>query len=111
MNISSHFRPSFPVTENLVYLDAAHQTPLASFVRDGVEQYLNSSMALAGPKADWIEHVEAVRGKAAAFLGCNMDDLAFTKNTSEGINIAANGLRWNVGDNVVILDCEHPNNV
>lgn len=111
MNISSHFRPFFPVTENLVYLDAAHQTPLSSFVRDGVEQYLNSSIALAGPKTDWIEHVEVVRGKVAAFLGCNMDDLAFTKNTSEGINIAANGLRWVAGDNVVILDCEHPNNV
>lgn len=34
-------------------------------------------------------------------------EIAFVKNTSEGISILANGLDWKAGDNIVIADQEH----
>jgi selenocysteine lyase/cysteine desulfurase len=40
-----------------------------------------------------------------------MDEVAFIKNTSEGISIVANGFDWQSGDNVVIPDIEFPANV
>ena len=40
------------------------------------------------------------------------DDIAITKNVSEGLNIIATAFPWEAGDNVVLcLDLEHPNNV
>ena len=34
-------------------------------------------------------------------------EIAFVKNTAEGISILANGIKYNEGDNIVIADQEH----
>ncbi len=40
------------------------------------------------------------------------DEIAFTKNVSEGLNMVATALPWQAGDNVVVCpELEHPNNV
>jgi len=43
-------------------------------------------------------------------LGCRGDEIAVVRNTTEGINIVAEGFPWRDGDNVVNLDCEFPSN-
>lgn len=103
-------RLNFPATRAMLYVDAAHQAPLAMSVYRGVERYYLSALAAAGPKSVWMEQVEVVRTKLGSTLGVPCADLAFTKNASEGLNAAANGLHWIDGDNVVILHNEHPNN-
>jgi cysteine desulfurase/selenocysteine lyase len=55
--------------------------------------------------------VERVRGQFACLINGDIDEVAFIKNTSEGISIVANGLDWQDGDNVVIPDIEFPSNV
>jgi selenocysteine lyase/cysteine desulfurase len=54
---------------------------------------------------------ERVRGQFARLINGDVDEVAFVKNTSEGISIVANGLDWKPGDNVVIPDIEFPANV
>lgn len=105
-----HVRDDFPVTRRMLYLDAAHQTPLATSIRRGIEAFLEESNENAGPKPVWLDRVEAVRARAAAFLGAAPQELAFTKNTSEGLNIAANALPLAAGDNVLMIEGDHPNN-
>jgi len=107
---TARVRTLFPAVENTLYLDAGLQTPLSLPVKAELDRFYESAMALGGPKADWLDHVEVVRTKLAAFLGGRPEEIAFTKNTSEGLNICANGVRWQPGDNVVLLDTEHPNN-
>ena len=58
----------------------------------------------------WNERVEAVRGLAARLIGAEPLDVAFVKNTSEGIGIVAEGFPWQAGDNVVIAQEEYPAN-
>lgn len=50
---------------------------------------------------------ERVRVRAAAFLGCDADELLLTRCTTDGMNILAQALRWNAGDRVVTTDQEH----
>lgn len=50
----------------------------------------------------------AVRSRAASFLGCNGDELAFTRNATEGMNLVARGLDLKRGDNVLMTTHEHP---
>jgi len=49
-----------------------------------------------------------VRERASAFLGCNDDELAITRNATEGMNLVARGLRLRDGDEVVMTTHEHP---
>jgi len=44
-------------------------------------------------------------------INANSDEVTFTKNTSEGLSLVANGLSWQSGDNVVISNVEFPANV
>ncbi|NUR84892.1 MAG: aminotransferase class V-fold PLP-dependent enzyme, partial [Nonomuraea sp.] len=104
-------RSSFPAAGAMLYLDAAHQTPLSIPVRAALDAFLDEALLEAGPKPRWLARVEEVRGRLAVLLGVDPGEVAFTKNTSEGLNIAARGLRWEPGDNVVLLAEEHPNNV
>jgi len=103
-------RREFPVTANMLYLDSAFQTPLATSVRERLRSFFDEAHYNAGPKSVWIERLGRVREKIAALLGAEPSEIAFTKNTSEGLNIAAHTLRWNPGDNVLLIEGEHPNN-
>jgi len=64
-----------------------------------------------GHDAAWRRRVEDARRRAGQMLRCDPLDLAFVKNTSEGIGIVAEGLPWQPGDNVVTAADEYPANV
>jgi selenocysteine lyase/cysteine desulfurase len=103
-------RQEFPVTRNFLYFDTAHQAPLANCVKAGLEQFLAEGSEAGGPKSVWLDRVERVRARLATLLGAETNEIAFTKNTSEGLNIAANALPLKEGDNVAMVHGDHPNN-
>jgi selenocysteine lyase/cysteine desulfurase len=103
-------RQEFSITKQMLYFDSAFQTPLAASVKAGIEKFLAEGFMAAGPKSLWLERVEQVRARIAALLGADVSEIAFTKNTSEGLNIAANALPLKSGDNVVMVHGDHPNN-
>jgi len=103
-------RSQFPVTDRFLYLDSAHQTPLATSVREALLGFYREGHDMAGPKPVWLDRVEQVRARMAKLLNAAPDEIAFTKNTSEGMNIAANALPLTAGDNVLLVEGDHPNN-
>ena len=103
-------RGLFPVTTRMLYLDSAHQTPLATPVRDAVFEFYREGHESGGPKAVWLRRAEEVRAQVAQLLNVTPSEIAFTKNTSEGLNIAANAIPLQTGDNVLMIEGDHPNN-
>ena len=51
--------------------------------------------------------IEETRSDFAGLIGAEASEIAFTKNTTEGIGIVANGLSFCSGANVVVVDQEH----
>jgi cysteine desulfurase/selenocysteine lyase len=73
---------------------------------------LDDAMHNGGRKQLWMGRLEETRARFARLIGAEPDEVAFTKNVSEGLNIIAAGLDWGHGDNVVVAaEAEHPNNV
>jgi selenocysteine lyase/cysteine desulfurase len=63
-------------------------------------------------KARYFAAIERVRGKFATLINADADEIAFTKNASDGINMIASAIDWNAGDNIILCtELEHPNNV
>ena len=61
---------------------------------------------------------EGARDKVAAFIGAPArDEVIFTKNASEALNLVANTLAWRSpyqigpGDEIVITEMEHHSNI
>ena len=50
---------------------------------------------------------EHTRKKAAKYLGCSLDEVAFTHNTTEGFNLLASGLPLGDGDEVLFSSMNH----
>ena len=103
-------RKSFPAAEHIVYLDSGFQTPLSLPVKEAYERFLREGLETAGPKQIWLKRLEETRAKVAAFLGVKPHEIAFTKNTSESMNIAANALPLRAGDKILMIHGDHPNN-
>jgi selenocysteine lyase/cysteine desulfurase len=103
-------RGEFPVTTRMLYLDSAHQTPMPTCVRNALAEFLSEGNEMAGPKPMWMRRVAVARAKVAELVNASPSEIAFTKNTSEGLNIAANAMPLTAGDTVLMLAGDHPNN-
>lgn len=102
-------RNEFPVTKRMLYLDSAHQAPLATSIRGALVDFLSEGLEAAGPKPVWLRRVEETRAQVASLFNAKASEIAFTKNTSEGLNIAANAVPIMAGENVVLIEGDHPN--
>lgn len=110
MNWAS-IREQFPVTRDYVFFDLANKCPLPLFSTAVIEDYIRKQQESGGSKAEWFSTLENARNSFAAMIKANPTEIAFTKNTSEGLNIAANCLPLNPGDTVLLNYNEHPNNI
>lgn len=104
-------RTEFPVTQNVTYLNHAAVGTISTRVRRAVEAYVKDFNEYAAAHyAQWDARQEEVRGLMARFINARPEEMAFVKNTTEGVSYAANGLDWRDGDNVVINSLEFPSN-
>lgn len=66
----------------------------------------------SGPQYDsYWEKVNQVRKQVAAKIHACEDEILFALNTSMAINLAANALPLQAGDNVIVTDLEFPSNI
>ena len=123
-------RKDFPILERtlaggypLVYLDSANTSQKPQVVIDAMVDHLerhnaNIARAMHQLGAESTEAFESARDTVAAFIHApSRDEVIFTKNASEALNLAANTLAWpgpfqvGPGDEVVITEMEHHSNI
>jgi cysteine desulfurase/selenocysteine lyase len=105
-------RAHFPALERWTYLDVAGRGVLSRETRAALDAHLDERMLDGGDKRRFFDLVESARRGFAALINAEADEIAFTKNISEGINMIATAFDWKRGDNVVLCpELEHPNNV
>ncbi|MDH5763216.1 MAG: aminotransferase class V-fold PLP-dependent enzyme [Nitrospinota bacterium] len=105
-------RKEFPVTEHRLFMDHARVAPLARPVQAAITAFAEEACEQGTAHyAEWLKEVEIVRARFAKLINADTSEVAFVKNTSEGLSIVANGIDWKEGDNVVIPDIEFPANV
>ena len=105
-------RRQFPLEEGLLYLNAANVCPASRPVLDRYASLLRDFQANPSfqNRDKYRPLRESVRSKLAAFLGVSADEVAITRNTSEGSNLVVRGIDLKPGDEVIITDHNHPSN-
>jgi cysteine desulfurase/selenocysteine lyase len=123
-------RKDFPILERrlsgdlpLVYLDSANTSQKPQVVIDTMVDHLerhnaNVARAMHQLGAESSAAFEDARDKVARFLNApSRDEVIFTKNASEALNLVANTMAWagplevTAGDRVVITEMEHHSNI
>lgn len=105
-------RDRFSLADGVVYLNTAVMSPLP---RRAVAAMVADVEAAAEQGSSGYDvrmgEVEVVRDAAATLMGVGIDDVAFVRNTTEGLGLVAAGLDWRTGDAVVVPAADHPNTV
>ncbi|GAA1572295.1 cysteine desulfurase [Kribbella sancticallisti] len=119
-------RADFPILSRelsggfpLVYLDSANSSQKPRQVVKAIEEHYllhnaNVARAMHQLGAEATAAYEGGRDRVAAFIGApNRDEIVFTKNASEALNLAAHtlGAGLKPGDEVVISEMEHHSNI
>ncbi|MDO5682119.1 MAG: aminotransferase class V-fold PLP-dependent enzyme, partial [Propionibacteriaceae bacterium] len=118
-------RADFPILSReidgapIVYLDSANTSQKPFAVMDKLTQFYrwhnaNVARAMHVLGAEATEAFEGARAKVAAFIGAaRSEEVIFTKNASEALNLCANslGARLKPGDEIVVSVMEHHSNI
>lgn len=105
-------RRQFPVLEQLTYLSICEKSIVPDCTRAAVDLYLDRMQSAAANRTEHEIYVETARQKFARLINAQQDEIAFTRNVSDGINSIACSIDWRPGDNVVLTtELEHPNNL
>ncbi len=99
---------AFPVLQRVTYLNTGTYGPmpvpaLDEFVR-AVRALERDGVACELGLAD---EGNRLRASLAEMVGAQPDEIAFTGNATDGINIALAGLDWRAGDEAITTDEEH----
>jgi cysteine desulfurase / selenocysteine lyase len=116
-------RLDFPLFQNdnnhkkPVYLDSACQSLRPQSVLDAIIRYYRDEPACGGRSNHHLSEavtrqVDQTRTAAARFFHApHKEEIIFTRNTTEGINLVANSIGLKPGDTVLISDKEHNSNL
>jgi selenocysteine lyase/cysteine desulfurase len=106
-------RTLFPTAEKSIHLNHAGTSPIARPVADAVNTVLTELMS-GDILIAYINHMkrqEALRSILGRMLNVATKTLAFTRNTSHGLTLAAEGIPFQPGDTIVIPAVEYPSNI
>ena len=104
-------RALFPVAENFNYLNHAAVGILPVPTRDAIVEFVDAH-ATAGILGvfPYDLRLAEYRAEVARYIGADADEIAILRNTGDGANVIAGGLRWQAGDEIILGDNEFPSN-
>ena len=106
----SKYRALFPVGSDpsITYLNVSFQLPTNLKVKAAIDEHINEATYHPHPKPKWQQTTIKSKQLLAEYLNVAPETLAFTRDTTEGLNLFQRSLKWQPGANVVALDTEHP---
>src|SRR6185369_16031698 len=87
-------RSHFPALKRWTYLDLGGRGVLSREVRAALDEHLDERMLNGLDKDLMFARTEQVRERFAQLINAKPDEIAYTKNVSDGLNMVATGLEW-----------------
>ena len=109
-------KKDFRLLSDLIYLDSASTSISPEPVLSAMLEYEHSDRSNVGRGVHRLAQIASQRywhahEKVARFIGAEKGVVVFTKNSTEAINMVAQGLPWCRGDKVVTTLLEHHSNL
>jgi cysteine desulfurase/selenocysteine lyase len=107
------YRSWFPhLKTGKLWLNHAAISPLNSRTKNAVEQYLiNRSEGSIDDFPQIVQISQNTKLQLGKMINAPSERIGFVNNTSDGLNILANGIDWKSGDRILLNDSEFPTNV
>jgi cysteine desulfurase/selenocysteine lyase len=109
----SVYRSWFPhLNTGKLWLNHAAISPLNSRTKSAVDQYLvNRSEGSIDDFPQIVQISQNTKSELGKLINAPVERIGFVNNTSDGLNILANGIDWKSGDRILLNDSEFSTNV
>ena len=106
-------RNYFPyLSNNIIYLNHAAVSPLSKKVVETVDKLVKQkSEEEIDDFKSMLKVFEDTKSELAYLINSTPDRIAFVDNTSNGLNLLAQSIKWKKGDRILLNDIEFPANV
>lgn len=101
----------FPILGQWDFFNHAGVAPLPKAAADALRTFAHQYETTAYIGTGWYKDIEKLRELAGRLIHADAGEIAFVKNTSEGIATVAAGLNWQPGDRIVTTAVEYPANI
>jgi L-cysteine/cystine lyase len=106
-----HIRQQMPATTSHIYLNTGTFGPLPECVTQAMQEYIQNDLQNGRLGAAAFETMGTIysnaRNSVASLLNADVEEIALTDNTGDGLNIISFGLNWHEGDEVITTNHEH----
>ena len=100
---------AFTLDRTLINLNNGNACPTPRVVHEAMKRYMDMSNQLPVHYRGMIErNMETVRRRLAAEFGCDPEEMAITRNSSEALQIAQNGIDLEAGDEILTTEQDYP---
>ncbi|HIC89903.1 MAG TPA: aminotransferase class V-fold PLP-dependent enzyme [Anaerolineae bacterium] len=109
--IVDRIRAELPAVQRYVYLNTGTAGPLSHRTADALAALASAELTQGRIHPDNYEPIMAtineLREHLARLMGADVDEIALTHHTTDGMNIATWGLNWRPGDELLTTNLEH----
>src|SRR6184192_4899822 len=100
---------AFTLDRTLTNLNNGNTCPAPRVVHEAVKRYMDmANMLPVQYNGMIVRNIDTVRRRMAAEFGCDPSELALTRNASESLQIAQNGIDLKAGDEVLTTEQDYP---
>lgn len=112
MNLERYRHQFEPARQGRIYLNHCGVSPLSDHCAHTMKEAIERNQSLAADDWAWVmQRLDDARESTARLLNVSSEEIALTRNTTEGMTWVANGLDWQPGDRVVSVNGEYPTNI
>lgn len=108
---SQHIRQQMPATTAHIYLNTGTFGPLPDCVAQAMQERIRDDWQNGRLGAAAFESIGKIynnaRSGVAHLLNADVEEIALTDNTGDGLNIISHGINWHEGDEVITTNHEH----
>ncbi len=107
------YRKEFPFIQEVTFLNHASFGPIPSRALRSTFEYYDALTLKKIVDMDKLtfDRLDRIRAYLAKMIKAKPFEIGLVPNTSYGLNVAVNGLKWKPGDKVLLSDIEFPANV
>jgi len=100
---------AFTLDRTLINFNNGNNCPSPRVVHEAMKRYLDmANMLPIVYRAQTERNFEGMRRAMAKEFGCDPEEIAFTRNASESLQIAQNGIDLQPGDEVITTEQDYP---
>ena len=109
--MNEHIRSLFPAAKNYTYINSAAVAPIPTTAAEAVISQLTDVSSHGSEHFnDWVATKNRARELLVGMMNVRPEQVAFMRNTSDGLASVAAGIDWAEGDNIVSFAGEFPSN-